>query len=244
METRMPHQNDLAEIINPSIFKTPYYYYYRLLKRAYEKLINKHLTSSKVYKIADYGCGVMPYKYIFRSLNSENQYVGIDVGDNPDAEVIIKENDILPLENNSFDVVMSTQVIEHVDNLEQYMKECYRIIKPGGLFLLSAPATWQYHLSPIDVQRWTSYGIKKLITDYKFKVIDFEHILGQLAATSQLRLSFYYSAANFLGVIGKIILLPVSIFYQFKMMIEDFITPQRVKERDSAIFVVLARKEI
>jgi hypothetical protein len=45
-----------------------------------------------------------------------------------------------------------------------------------------------------------------------------------------------------IGLLGKIVLFPISIIYQVKMMIEDLITPKRVKERDSAIYLIVGKK--
>jgi hypothetical protein len=81
-----------------------------------------------------------------------------------------------------------------------------------------------------------------MIESFSFRILDFKPILGQLALTSQLRLSYYNSAANYFGIAGKILLIPVSTVYQIKMRFEDFVTPKRVKERDSAIYIVVAQK--
>jgi hypothetical protein len=43
------------------------------------------------------------------------------------------------------------------------------------------------------------------------------------------------------GLLGKVILAPVSLIFQIKMWFEDKITPDRVKQRDSAYYVVAAR---
>ncbi len=230
---------DVKAIINPPIWDS-YHYVSVLLRKTYERAIEKIPKQNKKFVILDYGCGSKPYKYLFE--NHIEKYIGVDIGDNPHADFQILPGERLKFEDNTFDIVISSQVLEHVQEVDEYVNECYRVLKKDGCLLLSTHGTWQYHAAPYDFNRWTSIGLKILLERFNFEVTDFYPVLGQLALTSQLRLSFYYSAANFLGVIGKIILLPVSIFYQAKMKIEDLMTPQRVKERDSAIFVVLARK--
>jgi len=47
--------------------------------------------------------------------------------------------DPLPFENERFDVVVATEVIEHLRNLEEFISECFRVLKPGGIILVSTP---------------------------------------------------------------------------------------------------------
>lgn len=230
---------EVRSIITPTLWD-PYHYISVKLRRAYEEKIPKHLNANMKYKILDYGCGDKPYEYLFENL--VDKYVGVDVGNNPKAEHIIEPGEKLKFGNEEFDVVLSSQVLEHVEDVSSYLSECNRVLKPGGILFLSTHGTWQYHASPYDYYRWTSLGLKTVISKHKFEVIDFVSALGQLAVTSQLRLSFFNSFADMIGTIGKILLAPLSLFYQFKMMFEDFITPNRVKERDAAIYLVIAKK--
>lgn len=231
---------DITAIIKPPFWDS-YYYVSVLLRKAYEKSIPKYINDKKNLEVLDYGCGSKPYQYLFK--DKTQKYIGVDVGDNPHADLLIEPEQKLNLTDNQFDVILSSQVLEHVEDVDGYMNECFRLLKTGGILFLSTHGTWQYHAAPYDFNRWTSIGLKKLMEKFQFEVLESIPVLGQLALTSQLRLSFYNSFANMIGVFGKILLAPVSIFYQFKMMIEDKITPQRVKERDSAIFVVVARKK-
>ncbi len=218
-----------------------YYYSSSLLKKKLEDNIPKHLDENKKYKILDYGCGVRPYEYIFDKYSGG--YTGVDVGDNPHADNKIEPDEKLPFSNDNFDIVLSSQVLEHVENVDLYLEESKRVLKPGGILILSTHGTWQFHSAPIDVQRWTSYGLKRLIKMQGFDIIDFIPVLGQLALTSQLRLTFYQSFVKEVFKPLKIIYYPLSVLYQLKMKVEDAITPQRVKERDSAYYIVIAKKK-
>jgi len=231
---------DVLAVISPPIWDS-YHYVSVLTRKAYERTIPKLLKSGNKYKIMDYGCGARPYEHLFEGYIDE--YTGVDVGENPKADILIEPGEKLKFEDNSFDFVLSSQVLEHVKDFDDYMKECYRVLKPGGCLLLSTHGTWQYHASPYDYNRWTCMGLKYLLERHGFEVTESIPILGQFAVTSQLRLSFYNSVANMIGVAGKILLAPIALIYQFKMMIEDALTPQRVKERDSAIFLLVGRKK-
>ncbi len=229
---------DVLQVLKPP-FWDPYYYLNITLRKAYEIVFKKQFTGKKFDKLLDYGCGAKPYNIILKKYFIEQ--TGVDIGDNQKADILIQPGEKLPLPDNYFDAVLSSQVLEHVEEVDQYLNECNRVLKKNGLLFLSTHGTWQFH-TQIDVQRWTSYGLKKLIESFSFNIIDFAPILGQLALTSQLRLTYYNSVAQYIGFAGKIILFPISILYQIKMRFEDFITPQRVKKRDSAIYIVVAKK--
>jgi len=232
-------KKESEDFVNLPFWDT-YRYSSGLLKKKMEENIPAHLEKGKKYVILDYGCGVRPYEYIFTGY--ADKYTGADVGDNPHADVKIYPDEKLPFNDSEFDIVLSSQVLEHVENTDFYLGECRRLLKNEGLLILSTHGTWQFHSAPIDVQRWTSYGLKRLIEKAGFKVIDFIPALGQLALTSQLRLTFYHSFVKEIFKPALILYYPLSVIYQLKMKIEDLITPQRVKERDSAYYLVIAKK--
>ncbi len=239
-ETAKEHlAKESRDFVNLPVWDT-YYYSSGLLRKKMEENIPLHLDSEKKYDILDFGCGVKPYEYIFDKY--KKIYTGADVGDNPHADVKILPDEKLPFSDGEFDIVLSSQVLEHVENTELYLNECFRVLKKGGLLFLSTHGTWQFHSAPVDVQRWTSYGLKKLISKHDFRILDFIPSLGQLALTSQLRLTFYHSFVKEVVKPLKIFYYPLSFIYQIKMKLEDAITPQRVKERDSAYYIVIAEK--
>ena len=45
----------------------------------------------------------------------------------------------LPYQNNKFDIVTATEVIEHLEDFRAILREVYRVLKPGGIFVLSTP---------------------------------------------------------------------------------------------------------
>jgi SAM-dependent methyltransferase len=233
-------KKETEDFINLPVYDT-YYYSSTLLKKKLEDSIPRHFDKTKKYRILDYGCGVKPYEYVFEEFKKD--YIGIDIGDNPHADFRIEPDEKLKFADAEFDVVLSSQVLEHVENVELYLSECNRVLKTGGMLILSTHGTWQFHSAPIDVQRWTSYGLKKLISKYGFDIVEVVPALGQLALTSQLRLTFYHSFVKEVFRPLKIFYYPLSLFYQLKMKIEDAITPERVKARDSAYYIVIAKKK-
>lgn len=100
-------------------------------------------------KVLDFGCGNMIYKPFFTE-KWVKDYVGIDIGDSPEfnENYIVYTGGKTPLNDNEFDVIISTEVFEHVDNPEFYWKELERITKKWGYIFIAIAHLWEYHPYP------------------------------------------------------------------------------------------------
>ncbi|MBN1383306.1 MAG: class I SAM-dependent methyltransferase [Elusimicrobia bacterium] len=107
-------------------------------------VFNQYIDKSK--KIIDLGCGDGTHYGRFVS-QLAGSYIGLDVSG--EAVKKAKENglearkhnfnDRMPFDNNSFDVIICLEVIEHLFDPEFFLKECGRILKPAGFLILSLP---------------------------------------------------------------------------------------------------------
>lgn len=88
-----------------------------------------------------------------------NTIVNVDIFDFPEVDVMA-DCTKLPYADNSVDAVLSMAVVEHVEQVDLYVKEVYRVLKPGGVVLCGAPFIYGFHASPHDYQRWTGEGLK------------------------------------------------------------------------------------
>lgn len=61
----------------------------------------------------------------------------------------------IPLPNNSFDVIICSEVLEHIPNVDRAVREIYRIIKPSGTLIVSSP-NWH---SLFGLVRWIAEKI-------------------------------------------------------------------------------------
>ena len=151
----------------------------------------KRYSSTFSGTILDYGCGPKAYGELF---SKAAKYLGADYPKNKYADIHLDEQGRLPAEMEPFDVVVSFQVLEHVQDLGLYIGEVKRALdhKSGAKLLLTTHGVWEYHPGPQDLYRWTHEGLKHLFESHGFKTIAVEPIttgprgLLQLAAL-QLR---------------------------------------------------------
>lgn len=86
------------------------------------------------------------------------EYVNIDKSTGPDY---LCSADKIAVANDSFDFVIMTEVIEHLETPEAVIKECVRVLKKNSLLIISAPFLYPIHADPTDLQRWTPEKIRK-----------------------------------------------------------------------------------
>jgi SAM-dependent methyltransferase len=121
--------------------------------------------------VVDVGCGQSPYRAY---LSGFKRYIGLDTPGRPDSGShpdIVGDAIALPLGASSVDAVLCTEVIEHVVDPLALVTEAYRVLKPEGSLVLSAPFTWHVHDEPHDYWRFTEYGLRLLCERAGFRVV-------------------------------------------------------------------------
>lgn len=83
----------------------------------------------------------------------------------PGITHVAKDEYNFPIESDSYDLVLSGQVIEHVRKIWLWMRELARVCKPGGLVITLNPVNWPYHPHPHDCWRIFPEGMKALYDD-------------------------------------------------------------------------------
>ena len=58
---------------------------------------------------------------------------------------------------------MCNQVLEHVFNPDDFVREIARVLKPGGALLLTVPFVWNEHEQPYDYARYSSFGLRAFL---------------------------------------------------------------------------------
>ena len=156
-------------------------------------------------RVLDVGCGVKPYLPYFSDATS---YVGVDVQDNPNADVH-GAIEALPVDDGSFDVVLATQVLEHVDDPSAAVRELHRVTAPGGRVLASTHGVMVFHPNPVDHWRWTHTGLERLFaTNADWSRVDVKPGAGTAACLGFLIADFVhllFKRAHLAGAAGPLI---------------------------------------
>jgi SAM-dependent methyltransferase len=168
-------------------------------------------------KILDVGCGKKPYQHLF---NKATQYIGMDI-DNPGHDHSTENIDVyydgkvFPFQDRSFDAVLTNQVFEHVFNPEDFMKEIFRVLKPGGKLLITVPFVWDEHEQPNDFGRYSSFGLSHVLEKNGFSILSFRKSTKGFAAIAQLTTGYifklFYSKSKIVNGVGTLAMSPISI---------------------------------
>ena len=104
---------------------------------------------------------------------------------------VATEDYCYPVESESYDLIISGQVIEHVKKIWLWMTELKRILRQGGTMIIVNPISWPYHAFPVDCWRIFPDGMRALcdhvdlqIELSEFESIEAEHFVGTYTPTA------------------------------------------------------------
>jgi SAM-dependent methyltransferase len=133
--------------------------------------------------VFDFGSGGAPYAGLFTQCAG---YVAADLEPGPTVDRVLRPDGLTNEAAASYDFVLSTQVLEHVQNARQYLQECRRILRPGGRILLTTHGMFEEHGCPHDYQRWTAAGLEGLFHEAGFEVIESGKLTTEIRGIVQL----------------------------------------------------------
>ena len=173
---------------NPSLFHQ-FYFNRKGLLRA----ITENAPMMKGVMM-DFGCGSKPY----RSLFNVDQYIGVDFegsGHSHKNEQIdvFYDGKKIPFPDDHFDSILCSEVFEHLFSLEELMTELHRVLKPGGLMLITCPFAWNEHEAPYDYARYTQFALADLFAKTNFRVIKKDKKGSNVEVLHQLRCLYVVS---------------------------------------------------
>jgi SAM-dependent methyltransferase len=134
-------------------------------------------------RILDAGAGEGWYRRHFHHAH----YEGIDFGqiDKIYGDLdCISDLTAIPLADSSYDLILCTQVLEHLPYPGKALAEMNRLLKPGGRLWLSTPLFYQEHEIPYDYYRYTRYGLERLLLDTGFELERVEWLEGYFGTIS------------------------------------------------------------
>ena len=164
-----------------------------LLHAKIQLMFHQYLLPYKEGESAlDIGCGEQPLRntietmgYEYKSLDTQqNKSLSVDFVCPIDRDSLEDE-----VSKNSFDLIVVTEVLEHVADWDLAFRNMSALLAPNGKILITCPHRFQLHEEPFDFWRPTPYAISHFARKYNLEVLHFEKagdawdVLGTLLAS-------------------------------------------------------------
>lgn len=139
--------------------------------------------------VLDIGCGYMPYREIVLATPGVKKYIGLDFKKNdiyrnkPD---LTWDGRTIPLQDNTVQSAMATELFEHCPEPELVMKEIVRVLCPGGILFFTIPFLWPLHDVPYDQYRYTPFSIERHLANAGFHEIHLQAMGGWNESMAQM----------------------------------------------------------
>jgi predicted SAM-dependent methyltransferase len=141
-----------------------------------DRFMQAHRTTKRTL---DLGASIGPYAAYFPNR------IGVDIERAPGVDVVADAH-ALGFRGGSFDVILATEVLEHLREPQRAADEMFRLLRPGGTLLLTTRFLFPLHDAPHDYFRYTRYGLQHLFR--RFEVVELREemdAMGTLAVLVQ-----------------------------------------------------------
>lgn len=132
-----------------------------LVDRQLRLQVSNDLPKQSGLRLLDIGCGKKPYRY----LRPDSHWYGIDIYPGADVDQVIEPGTDWLLEDWNYDVILLTQVLEHVKEPSELMGKIVRSAIPGTLLIVNSPFIYPFHGLPYDYQRFTEEYFRSIFPD-------------------------------------------------------------------------------
>jgi SAM-dependent methyltransferase len=128
--------------------------------KSYERALRDHARG----RLLDVGCGKVPLYGVYRDLVQENVCVDWQNTLHPSIHLdyVVDLGVPLPFEDESFDTILLTDVLEHLAEPSMALKEMARILRPDGKLIIGVPFFYWIHEAPHDYHRFTEFALRQM----------------------------------------------------------------------------------
>lgn len=159
-----------------------------------EYIIKKLKTLKEGSKILDIGCAEgATIRFLSETFGDKYKYTGVDLSKErisvakskktPNAEFIVSTGEKMKLPSGSYDCVLCSQVLEHVEDEDSLTSEVKRLLKPNGIFQIDTvykkPWAWYFYRAPIGwaidpthLREYTDINVAKRIVEKAGLIVD------------------------------------------------------------------------
>jgi len=154
-------------------------------------------------RLLDAGAGDLLYKPLLEQ--HAQQYESLDVVDNPNLNY---QQDIQEMDFDScqYDTVFCRNVLEHVPDPWEAVREIFRVLKDGGHGIITVPHLAYLHNEPHDYYRFTSHALEKMATDAGFEIVEIRDVAGFFSFIGYSLATFLLGTTYHIPLIGTLLL--------------------------------------
>ncbi len=118
----------------------------------------------------DFNGSVRPFLELFQP----KEYMGIDIQSGPSVDVVCNAEEMLgKFGKDSFNLVISTENLEHVNDWKMVIHNMKQGLAPGGVLLITTRSYGkQYHAYPYDFWRYELDDMKEIFKDFKILYLE------------------------------------------------------------------------
>jgi SAM-dependent methyltransferase len=173
--------------------------------------------------VLDVGAQYCPYYPFFE--NRCRSYTSLDIVETPIVDIVC-DAEQMNLADDGFDLVICTQVLEHTQHPQRIVDECFRVLRPNGMLLLSVPSIFPVHGYPADNWRFMPQGLEFMLENFSEVTVlgemDFAEswfstngqflrtLTGKLHPLDAVIEPPMYAALNLAALAAQVILRPVT----------------------------------
>ncbi len=187
------------------------------------------------YRILDAGAGELRYKKFCGHLNyvsqdfgqyeGEGNQKGLQTGTWNNSKIdIISDITSIPEPDASFDAILCVEVFEHIPNPILAIIEFQRLLKPGGVLILTAPFCSLTHFAPYHYYSgFNSYFYERFLPENNFKILElkengnyFDYFAQELIRLPRVAKQYSFRFMNLYIRLVQILLLPLLYFLSKK----------------------------
>lgn len=99
-----------------------------------------------------------------------DKWIFADINPNHNPDIILDVAEMKQIETNTIDVINAIELFEHVEKINEGLRECFRILKNDGIIIISTPFLSHIHGDPYDFQRWTDIKWQLELEKIGFKI--------------------------------------------------------------------------
>jgi SAM-dependent methyltransferase len=151
--------------------KIKYYFWSSYRRKILDKLQYKYISEYQGIVLDIGGRDRGEFK---KPKSKVEKWIFADIEPKHEPDIILDVADMQNVKSESIDVVNAIELFEHVENINDGLSECYRVLKFGGKFLISVPFLAHIHADPFDFQRWTLTKWKSELQKLNFIIENIE----------------------------------------------------------------------